>query len=183
MIGLPRERFLARSLRIFGEWRYSLGAKRDEKKRLACIAEKKLRDSKRHYFWGKARPDQFDPDYEKTATRMYLNEERTQIFLEAQMYDHEDSRLYEDSASFSFQDYRRALQELKDNGRSVITNSDSGASLSLKLSGDGAVITLEGGHMNISSTPGGAMRSSTPVISISLKKLHNFPEELPDTTV
>lgn len=124
--------------------------------------------AERHYFWGKAKPSQFDPDYGKTASRMYL--EGSQVFLEGEMYDHEDNRLYENSGSFSVDDYRRAIQELQQQNETHVVNPVSGCTLSLRKENGRVEIRLSGATYP-SSTPSGAALSSTAFFNASLNQL------------
>lgn len=124
--------------------------------------------AKRHYFWGQAKPSQFDPDYEKTASRMYL--EGSQVFIEGEMYDHEDNRLYENSGSFNVDDYRRALHDLQEKNEAHVVNPDNSSALSFKKE-NGIIEIKLSGTTYPSSTPGGAALSSTAVFHASLDQL------------
>jgi|GEM_PF-3320694 len=159
---------------VFKGWRAARQAKRWYRDRAELEKIKELLDSKRHYFWGKAPPEQFDPDYEKTATCMYL--EGHTVYIHAQMYDHEDNRLYTDSGSFSLAEYRQALQDLESTGKGTLLSEYSGTRISLEKAYDCVLLILEG-QSNICSTPGGARRSSTPNIYVSMAKLKNFPPD------
>lgn len=121
-----------------------------------------------HYFWGQPRPSQVDPDYGRSASRMYLV--GNTVFIEGEMHDREDDRRYEYSGSFRVDDYRRALQKLQEEREAQIVSPINGRTLSLKKRGNRAEITLSSTTFP-SSTPGGATLASTVVFTVPLEQL------------
>jgi hypothetical protein len=124
-----------------------------------------------HYLLGKERPSSFDPDFGKSAFRIFV--EGTRVSIEGEMYDHEDNRLYEQGGSFGLVDFIEALQRLHETGEVIIDAPRYGSKLALKRKQEIAEITLVGDSLP-GSTPGGAAHSSTAMFHLRLDELLRF---------
>ena len=72
---------------------------------------------------------------------MYRDGDR--IVVQSEEYDCEEHNLYQNGCDFSVDDYRKALQELSDQGQAIIVNQQHGKRLVMTRHGKDAVILIE----------------------------------------
>jgi len=99
-------------------------------------------------FW--LHPENFD----KSGSRMYAEGEF--VIYEYSHYDHEDRRRYDYSGKFKLEDYKRALIEARERGRSVLNSK--GGELRIVLEGEFFILSFSGSP---GSSPGGRMIHGT----------------------
>jgi hypothetical protein len=114
-----------------------------------------------------AAPDGMDA-YGESGTRLYLMDNK--VTFEYKDFDHEDSRLYEYSASFSKDDYIAAIDQLQTWGKTKLT-CDSGI-LEFVLNSQKKYVQMKfSGVPEPASTPGGASLRGSINLSCTLDQL------------